>query len=113
MVEKKKTQKWEMNWELKRVNKDELFEITKDVIGNQLDEVDKTALSLETNLSADLDADSVDVVAILLALEERFKEGSETKRTVMPTDKLSEIKYVADLVTVMYEVLLEIEKKNN
>jgi hypothetical protein len=57
------------------------------------------------------DADSVDVVAMLLYLEDIFKNASQTTRTVVPTDKLGEIVLIEDILDIIYEVLLGIEAK--
>ena len=59
----------------------------------------------------DYDADSVDIVAMLLYLEDMFKNASQTTRTVVPTDKLGQIVLVEDVFDIIYEVLLGIESK--
>ena len=63
-------------------------------------------VTLEANLVIDYEADSVDVVAMLLYLEDMFKNASETTRTVVPTDKLGQIVLVEDILDIIYEVLL-------
>ena len=68
-------------------------------------------LLLEANLVIDYEADSVDVVAMLLYLEDMFKNASETTSTVVPTDKLGQIVLVEDILDIIYEVLLGIESK--
>jgi len=45
-----------------------------------------------------------------LYLEDIFKNASTTTRTVVPTDKLSQIVLVEDIFDIIYEVLLGIEK---
>ena len=93
------------------------FEIEKpcnvivEIVTKQLDEVEKSEVALEANLVIDYEADSVDVVAMLLYLEDMFKNASETTRTVVPTDKLGQIILVEDILDIIYEVLLGIESK--
>ena len=74
-------------------------------------EVTVAEVALEANLVIDYEADSVDVVAMLLYLEDMFKNASETTRTVVPTDKLGQIVLVEDILDIIYEVLLGIESK--
>jgi acyl carrier protein len=103
--------KWKTNWELKSLTFDELFNVIKEVVTKQLDEVEKNEVKLEAHLLNDYEADSVDVVAMLLYLEDIFKNASHTTRTVVPTDKLGEILLVEDILDIIYEVLLGIESK--
>jgi acyl carrier protein len=103
--------RWKTNWELKSLTFDALYSVIVDVITKQLDEVEKEEVTLEANLVADYEADSVDVVAMLLYLEDMFKNASQTTRTVVPTDKLGQIVLVEDVLDIMYEVLLGIESK--
>ena len=74
-------------------------------------QIAKEEISLEGNLSIDYEADSVDVVAMLLYLEDMFKNASQTTRTVVPTDKLGQIVLVEDIFDIIYEVLIGIESK--
>jgi acyl carrier protein len=103
--------RWKTNWELKSLTFDALYGVIVDVITKQLDEVEREEVTLEANLVADYEADSVDVVAMLLYLEDMFKNASQTTRTVVPTDKLGQIVLVEDVLDIMYEVLLGIESK--
>jgi acyl carrier protein len=103
--------KWKDKWELKSLTFDQLFNVIVEVVVKQLDEVEKSEVSLEANLVIDYEADSVDVVAMLLYLEDMFKNASQTTRTVVPTDKLGQIVLVEDIFDIIYEVLLEIESK--
>jgi acyl carrier protein len=103
--------KWKSQWDLKSITYDELFNVVVDVITKQLDEIEKEEIKLESNLLIDYEADSVDIVAMLLYLEDMFKNASQTTRTVVPTDKLGQIVLVEDIFDIMYEVLLEIESK--
>ena len=103
--------KWKSNWELKSLTFDQLFNVIVEVITKQLDEVEKDEVKLEANLVIDYEADSVDVVAMLLYLEDIFKNASTTTRTVVPTDKLGQIVLVEDILDIIYEVLIGIESK--
>jgi acyl carrier protein len=103
--------KWRTNWELKSLTQEELFSVIVDVVTKQLDEIEKDEVKLTANLVIDYEADSVDVVAMLLYLEDMFKNASQTTRTVVPTDKLGQIVLVEDILDIIYEVLLGIENK--
>ena len=103
--------KWKSNWELKSLTRDQLFNVIVEVVTKQLDEVEKSDVKLEANLVIDYEADSVDVVAMLLYLEDMFKNASQTTRTVVPTDKLGQSVLVEDIFDIMYEVLFGIEIK--
>ena len=105
------TKRWKTNWELKSLTFDELKNVIIEVVTKQLDEVEKSEVDLGANLIIDYEADSVDVVAMLLYLEDMFKNASQTTRTVVPTDKLGQIVLVEDLFDIMYEVLVGIESK--
>ena len=102
--------KWKDNWELKSLTKDELFNIIVEVVTKQLDEIEKDEVSLEANLVIDYEADSVDVVAMLLYLEDMFKNADKSNRTTVPTDKLGQIVLVEDIFDIIYEVVLGIEQ---
>ena len=101
--------KWKTNWELKSLTKIELFNVIVEVITKQLDEIEKSEINLEANLVNDYEADSVDIVAILLYLEDMFKNASSQVITVVPTDKLGEIVLVEDIFDIIYEVLINME----
>ena len=103
--------RWKNNWELKSLTFDQLFNVIVDVVTKQLDEVEKSDVKLDANLVIDYEADSVDVVAMLLYLEDMFKNASQTTRTVVPTDKLGQIVLVEDIFDIIYEVLVGIESK--
>ena len=102
---------WKTNWNLKSLTFEQLFSIIQDVIVKQLDDVEKNDIKLTTNIMAEYDADSVDIVAMLLSLEDVFKNASATERISVPTDKLGQITLVEDLLDIMYEVLVNIETK--
>ena len=100
---------WKDNWGLKSLTQDELFQVIVEVVTKQLDEIEKDEVSLDANLVIDYEADSVDVVAMLLYLEDMFKNAGGESRTVVPTDKLGQIVLVEDIFDIIYEVLIEIE----
>ena len=98
--------RWQSKWELKSLTFDELFLVIAFVVTKQLDEIEKSEVSLKANLVIDYEADSVDIVAMLLYLEDMFKNASQTTRTVVPTDKLGQIVLVEDIFDIIYEVLV-------
>ena len=101
--------RWKDNWELKSLTQDELFNVIVEVVTKQLDEIEKDEVELGANLVIDYEADSVDIVAMLLYLEDMFKNASATNRTVVPTDKLGQIVLVEDIFDIIYEVLVGLE----
>lgn len=101
---------WKKSWDLFSLTFDQLFAVIVQVITKQLDDLEADEVKLTDNLVLDYDADSVDIVAMLLYLEDIFKNASTTTRTVVPTDKLSQIVLVEDIFDIIYEVLLGIEK---
>jgi acyl carrier protein len=103
--------KWKTSWDLKSFTLEELFDVVVRVIIKQLDSVQKNEIQLDSNLSLVYEADSVDIIAMLLYLEDIFKNASSSTRTVVPTDKLGDIVLVEDIVDIIYEVLLGIESK--
>jgi acyl carrier protein len=103
--------RWKNNWELKSLTFDQLFTVIVQIVTKQLDEIDRDEVTLGANLVIDYEADSVDIVAMLLYLEDMFKNASQTTRTVVPTDKLGQIVLVEDIFDIIYEVLLGIESK--
>jgi len=99
---------WKENWTLKSLTLAELQNIITLVVTKQL-ELTPEEITMTSDLVADFDADSVDIVAMLLYLEEMFKNASQTTRTVVPTDKLGQVVLVEDILDIMYNVLLTIE----
>ena len=104
--------RWKTKWELKSLTFEQLFSVIVEIVTKQLDEVEKEDVKLEANLVIDYEADSVDVVAMLLYLEDMFKNASQTARVVVPTDKLGQIVLVEDIFDIIYEVLVGIEAKD-
>lgn len=50
-----------------------LFEKVRDIIAEELGESDVESITRETSLMDDLDADSLDAVEIIMALEDEFE----------------------------------------
>ena len=58
--------RWKTTWELKSLTYDQLLNVITEVIQKQLDGVEKEDIKLGDNLVIDYEADSVDIVAMLL-----------------------------------------------
>ncbi len=73
------------------MSEEEIFNKIRDLIADNFD-VDKDKITENTNFTADLDADSIDLVEFILQLEDEF--GAE-----IPDDDAEEIKTVGDAVS--------------
>ena len=60
---------WKDNWNLKSMQFDDLTNVIVEVVTKQLDEIEKDEVTLSANLVIDYEADSVDIVAMLLYLK--------------------------------------------
>lgn len=96
---------------MKSITEAKLFEVVSSAIAKQLDEVDQKDVKLTANLVEDYEADSVDVVAVLLSLEGSFKDELAETNTKVPMEKLGKVVTVKDLFDLMYEVIKEVESK--
>lgn len=67
-----------------------VFENIKDIIIDQLN-VDESMITMDTNLIKDLEADSIDAVEIIMAIEEEFD-------IEIPDEDAEEFEFVGDLV---------------
>lgn len=67
-----------------------VFEKVRDIIAEQLD-VDKNSITPETNLMKDLEADSLDAVEIIMAIEDEY--GLE-----IPDEQAEEFQVVQTIV---------------
>ncbi len=67
-----------------------IFEKVRDIIAEQLD-ADKENITPETNLLKDLEADSLDAVEIIMAIEDEF--GIE-----VPDEQVEEFQVVSSIV---------------
>lgn len=68
-----------------------IFEKLKEIISEQL-EIDTETVTLETRLGEDLNADSLDIVEMLMALEDEF--GVD-----IPDEEIEKMKTVGDVVS--------------
>jgi len=64
------TKEWKFKWALESISKEELGNLVKQVINKQLDSANIESINLSSNLLDEYDADSVDIVAMLLNFEE-------------------------------------------
>ena len=69
-----------------------MFEQIKTIIAEQLSISDLDSISLSTSLTEDLEADSIDAVEVIMALEDAF--GIE-----IPDEDAANFKTVADIVS--------------
>lgn len=68
-----------------------MFEKIRDIIVEQLDLDDSDSLTMETSLKDDLDADSLDAVEVIMALEEEFD-------IEIPDEEAENFKTIGDIV---------------
>jgi len=66
-----------------------VFEKIKKMLADQLD-ADEDELTMETNIAKDLDADSLDVVELLMTIEDEFE-------VEIPDEEIENIKTIGDL----------------
>ena len=67
-----------------------IFEKLKEIIATQL-EIDAESVTLDTRLGEDLNADSLDIVEMLMSLEDEF--GVD-----IPDEEIEKMKIVGDVV---------------
>jgi acyl carrier protein len=72
-----------------------VFDKVRDIIVDQLS-VDESMVAMDTNLMKDLEADSLDAVEIIMAIEEEY--GIE-----IPDEEAEKFKVVGDLVRYVEE----------
>ncbi|MCI8755717.1 MAG: acyl carrier protein [Oscillospiraceae bacterium] len=72
-----------------------VFEKVRDILVDQLD-VDEDTVTMEASITADLGADSLDVVDLVMSLEEEFE-------CEIPDDEIENIKTVGDVVKYIEE----------
>jgi acyl carrier protein len=70
-----------------------MFEQIVKILAEQLG-IPESKITLESNIVEDLNADSLDVVELLMTLE-------DTTGKVIPDEKVSEIKTVGDIVEIL------------
>jgi acyl carrier protein len=74
-----------------------VFEKVRDIIAEQLD-VDKETITMDTDFLKDLEADSLDAVEIIMALEEEFN-------IEIPDEKAEEFHEVHEMVEYIESVM--------
>lgn len=67
-----------------------VFEKIKTILANQLD-ADEEKITMETDIAADLGADSLDVVEMIMSIEDEFE-------VEIPDEQIESIKTVGDVV---------------
>lgn len=72
-----------------------VFEKVRDILVDQLD-VDEDTVTMDASITADLGADSLDVVDLVMSLEEEFE-------CEIPDDEIENIKTVGDVVKYIEE----------
>ncbi len=72
-----------------------IFEKVRDIICEQF-EIDADSITPETVIREDLDADSLDLIDLVMTFEDEFK-------IEVPDEAISEIKTVADIVKYIEE----------
>ena len=71
------------------------FEIIKKIIAEQL-KVDESIITMDTHLMKDLEADSIDAVEIIMAIEEKYN-------IEIPDEEAEKFQRVSDLVKFVEE----------
>eukprot|EP01032_Pedospumella_encystans_P010766 gene10766-12557_t len=100
-------------WVLKSVSKDKLFGIVSEAIAKQLDEVEAKDVKLNAHLAGDYEADSVDIVAVMLNLENSFQKELTETGVKVPMEKLGSVSTVEDLFNLTVNLLKEVELKRS
>ena len=72
-----------------------VFEKIQEIIADQLD-VDKEEITMDTDLMKDLEADSLDAVEIIMAIESEFD-------VEVPDERAEEFKLVSNIVSFREE----------
>jgi acyl carrier protein len=72
-----------------------LFEKVRDIIAEQLD-VEAEGITMETSMMKDLEADSLDAVEIMMALEDEFGVS-------IPDEDAENLKNIGDIVNYLQD----------
>lgn len=80
------------------MSNEEIFQILQDLVAEQFAK-DPNTVTMDTSFDADLGADSVDLMELVMAMEEEFEIG-ETQE-----EELSELKTVGDAVNYIADKL--------
>ncbi len=75
------------------MNEEEIFQTLKEIIVEQLG-VEEEKIALESTFADDLGADSLDVVELVMAIEERF----EVEISDDQADKITTVKNLVDYI---------------
>ena len=75
-----------------------VFEKVRDIIAEQLDVVDIDEITLDTSLTKDLEADSLDAVEIIMQLEEEYD-------IEIPDETAEGFKTVGDIVKCVEDMI--------
>ncbi len=73
-----------------------VFEKIRAILANQLD-ADEDAITMETDIAADLGADSLDVVELIMSIEDEFE-------IEIPDENIEDIKTVGDVVNFIQSI---------
>ena len=74
---------------------EQIFEKIRAILADQLD-IDEDRITMDSNLAEDFDADSLDVVDVVMSLEDEF--GIE-----VPDEAMAELQTVGDVVRFVEE----------
>lgn len=74
---------------------EQIFEKIRAILADQLD-IDEDRITMDSNLAEDFDADSLDVMDVIMSLEEEF--GIE-----VPDEAMAELQTVGDVVRFVEE----------
>ena len=75
-----------------------LFEKVKQVLAQQLKIKDTDKITMESNIVADFNADSIDIIEMLMELEDTYNIS-------VPSEKALEMKTVKDVVEFLQSVI--------
>ena len=78
-----------------------MFEKMKSIISEQL-RVDENNIELETSFKEDLDADSLDLFELVMAIEDAFN-------VEIPADDVAELHTVEDVINYLKEQGIEVQ----
>jgi acyl carrier protein len=98
-------------FKLKSFSEQDLKNLVLSVIAKQFD-TSSDNISFNDNIVTKFEADSVDLVGLVLAFENIF-ENSSSVAFKLSTDKINDINTVNDLYNLIYSTLITIETKLN
>ena len=97
--------KYNQDWQLKFLEKNDLEHFVTKAILKQLDS-NEPIDNLDSTLS-EIGIDSVDQISILLMFEDLLKKQGITIN--IPTDKLESVVSISDFINFVYNILLDLE----